>query len=198
MTLQTTGQITLADIQTEFGGANPIGLSEYYAGGAYVQAGASGTNGAVPSTGAISLWNFYGVGALGSVTVGHAIITAKITDYYYGYNGAPADPTMTTQTLFGSITSGQTFNGATVKSIYSLGVSSTTAATTYRIMLSGNRASNFITGLQIAGTNIPMNSITAGTYDATNDQTFFTLTPTTVTTTLFGTTDGVAKSFKIS
>lgn len=64
MPLQTSGAITLADIQTEFGGANPISLSEYYAGGAYVPAGTSGTNGAVPSSGAISLSNFYGTTAL--------------------------------------------------------------------------------------------------------------------------------------
>ena len=60
MTLQTSGDITLANIQTEFGGANPISLSEYYAGGGYVPAGTAGTYGAVPSSGAITLQNFYG------------------------------------------------------------------------------------------------------------------------------------------
>jgi hypothetical protein len=60
MTLQTSGAITLAQIQTEFGGANPISMSEYYAGGAYVPAGTSGTNGAVPSSGQISFSQFYG------------------------------------------------------------------------------------------------------------------------------------------
>lgn len=50
----------MADIQTEFGGSNPISLSEYYAGGAYVPAGTSGTYGAVPSSGTISIRNFYG------------------------------------------------------------------------------------------------------------------------------------------
>lgn len=60
MTLPSSGAISLSDIQTEFGGSNPISLSEYYAGGAYVNAGTSGTYGAVPSSGAISLRNFYG------------------------------------------------------------------------------------------------------------------------------------------
>ena len=64
MPLPTSGPLTLADIQTEFGGSNPISLSEYYAGGAYVPAGTSGTNGAVPSSGTISVWNFYGTSAL--------------------------------------------------------------------------------------------------------------------------------------
>lgn len=60
MTLQTSGAITLAQIQTEFGGSNPISMSEYYAGGAYVPSGTSGTNGAVPTSGQISFSQFYG------------------------------------------------------------------------------------------------------------------------------------------
>lgn len=64
MTLPTSGALTLNDIQTEFGGSNPISLDEYYAGGAYVAAGTSGTYGAVPSSGAISIQNFYGTSAV--------------------------------------------------------------------------------------------------------------------------------------
>lgn len=60
MALQTSGAITLAQIQTEFGGANPISMNEYYAGGAYVPSGTSGTNGAVPTSGQISFSQFYG------------------------------------------------------------------------------------------------------------------------------------------
>jgi hypothetical protein len=52
--------LSMSQIQTEFGGANPIGLNEYYAGGAYVPAGTTGTYGAVPSSGTISIQNFYG------------------------------------------------------------------------------------------------------------------------------------------
>lgn len=62
MTLPTSGPLTLANIQTEFGGANPISLSEYYAGGAYVPSGTTGTYGAVPTSGTISIRNFYGTG----------------------------------------------------------------------------------------------------------------------------------------
>jgi hypothetical protein len=60
MTLQTSGAISLANIQTEFGGSNPISMSEYYAGGSYVPSGTSGTNGAVPTSGGISMSKFYG------------------------------------------------------------------------------------------------------------------------------------------
>jgi hypothetical protein len=60
MAIPTSGAISFDTIQTEFGGTNPISLNEYYAGGSFVQAGASGTNGAVPSSGAISMNQFYG------------------------------------------------------------------------------------------------------------------------------------------
>lgn len=36
MALQTTGAISLAQVQTEFTGANPISMSEYYKNGPYV------------------------------------------------------------------------------------------------------------------------------------------------------------------
>lgn len=36
MTLQTSGAISLSQVQAEFGGANPISMSEYYRGGANV------------------------------------------------------------------------------------------------------------------------------------------------------------------
>ena len=60
MALPSSGPLTLANIQTEFGGSNPISLNEYYAGGANVPAGTTGTYGAVPSSGTISIRNFYG------------------------------------------------------------------------------------------------------------------------------------------
>jgi hypothetical protein len=60
MALPASGPLTLADIQGEFGGSNPISLSEYYAGGGLVPAGTTGTYGAVPSSGEISIRNFYG------------------------------------------------------------------------------------------------------------------------------------------
>ena len=64
MTLQSSGPISLANIQTEFGGSNPISLNEYYAGGLYVPAGTSGVNGAIPSSGQISFANFYGTSSV--------------------------------------------------------------------------------------------------------------------------------------
>jgi hypothetical protein len=67
MAIPSSGPLTLSDIQTEFGGSNPISLNEYYAGGAYVPAGTTGTYGAVPSSGEISIRNFYGTTAFTAV-----------------------------------------------------------------------------------------------------------------------------------
>jgi hypothetical protein len=58
MTLPASGTITLAQIQTEFGGSNPIGLNEYYKGGSYVTTNDFAPN--VPASGVIRLSNFYG------------------------------------------------------------------------------------------------------------------------------------------
>ena len=69
MALPTSGPLSLSDIQTEFGGSNPISLSEYYAGGAYVPAGTTGTNGPVPSSGTISISNFYGTSNIPALSV---------------------------------------------------------------------------------------------------------------------------------
>lgn len=49
MALQTSGAISLANVQTEFGGVNPISISEYY-----------GKAAGIPASGAISLSHFYG------------------------------------------------------------------------------------------------------------------------------------------
>jgi hypothetical protein len=58
MALPSSGVLTLNDIQTEFGGTNPIDLSDYYRGGGLVPD--SGPNAAIPTSGAISVSDFYG------------------------------------------------------------------------------------------------------------------------------------------
>jgi hypothetical protein len=52
MALQTSGAISLANVQTEFGGSNPISITEYY-----------GADTGVPASGIISLDDFYGTSA---------------------------------------------------------------------------------------------------------------------------------------
>ena len=54
MALQTSGAISLSEVQSEFTGSNPISLSEYYRSGAYVPSGAT----AIPASGAIAISDF--------------------------------------------------------------------------------------------------------------------------------------------
>jgi hypothetical protein len=56
MVLPSSGLISLLDIQNEFGGTNPIGINEYYRNGGLVP----GNNTNVPTSGIISLADFYG------------------------------------------------------------------------------------------------------------------------------------------
>lgn len=58
MVLQSSGAITLAQIQTEFGGSNPININEYYRGGANVPDTAA--NSSIPTSGTITFSDFYG------------------------------------------------------------------------------------------------------------------------------------------
>ena len=65
MTTPSNGSsISWSQIQTEFGGANPISLSEYYAGAGLVPAGTAGQNGAIASSGTISAFMFFGASAI--------------------------------------------------------------------------------------------------------------------------------------
>lgn len=59
MAIANTGPISLSTIQTEFGGSNPISMSEYYRGGAYVTTNNTG----VPTSGAITFGVFRGTTA---------------------------------------------------------------------------------------------------------------------------------------
>lgn len=56
MALQSSGAISLANIQSEFGGSNPISMNEYYRGGGLVPSSVT----AVPASGAIDMADFYG------------------------------------------------------------------------------------------------------------------------------------------
>lgn len=66
MAIKPSGtSLSLSEIQTEFGGSNPVSLSEYYSGGGNVPAGtvgypSGGSAVTIPSSGQISVNNFYG------------------------------------------------------------------------------------------------------------------------------------------
>lgn len=58
MPLQTSGTMSLDDIQDEFGGSNPIAINEYYKGGSNVPS--TTANSSIPTSGEIAFDDFYG------------------------------------------------------------------------------------------------------------------------------------------
>jgi hypothetical protein len=74
MALQSSGAISLNNIQTVFGGTNPIGMNEYYAGGVNVPSGTTG----IPTSGTISINQFYGKSKSTSPT----IASLSLSDLY--------------------------------------------------------------------------------------------------------------------
>ena len=59
MAIPSTGSVSMSTIQTEFGGSNPISLSEYYRGNTY-ENNVSGNNTGVPQSGTIKMSQFRG------------------------------------------------------------------------------------------------------------------------------------------
>ena len=72
MAIVSSGEVKLSDLATEFGGSAPHQMSEYYAGGSNVPSG----TGSVPSSGQISLTQFYGTTAI--VILYEANVTAIV------------------------------------------------------------------------------------------------------------------------
>jgi hypothetical protein len=164
MALPTSGPLSLTDIQTEFGGTNPISLNEYYAGGGLVPAGTTGTNGAVPSSGAISIGNFYGTAnfryfLLGfsesvpfntgtSVSVGLISRQAIKDDFVWiGGQYRVRTPDGTSTVLRTQITKLNVFNGSVIEQKYDLNSSSLTSI---RVDSSNNL---YLAGGLVSGSN---------------------------------------------
>lgn len=101
MTLQTSGAISLSQIQSEFGGSNPISMSEYYRDGSYVPSTITGSAGSWSSyTGTLSpayywqstgslYWNGTYIGGWdgsGTFSSGGYDYQRSSTSFYDGYN----------------------------------------------------------------------------------------------------------------
>ena len=89
MTLPSSGALSLSQIQSEFGGSNPIGLNEYYRGGANVPSHGNTTG--IPSSGTISVNQFYGKSntAPGNASNSHTIgMATQISATTVGYNAS--------------------------------------------------------------------------------------------------------------
>lgn len=87
MAIPASGQISLTTIQTEYGGSNPISLSEYYRGGTYVPN--STTTATIPTSGAISVSNFYSTSNTQEFTISTNQTNLDLRTYVdgLGYNG---------------------------------------------------------------------------------------------------------------
>ena len=100
MTLQASGAISLSNVQTEFGGSNPISISEYY-----------GKATGIPASGQISLSHFYGKSA---AFVFNQTISSPVNDYILrsaaiaaGWDGVkPLIATVTVNNFVGSSSAG--------------------------------------------------------------------------------------------
>lgn len=147
MALQASGPISLSDIQTEFGGTNPISLSEYYAGGVYVPSG----TGSIPSSGTISLSDFYGTSAALVVTVTEAAFDgggfeckgfSLQNTYRVSDSSSPS-----THSAFGSRTP-TTVNGVTIRALYERYDKSVYQ---FEVCLGGTRPKDFFTSINVQG-----------------------------------------------
>ena len=185
MTLQTSSTITLAQIQSEHGGSNPIGMNEYYRGGSNVQ-NHNNTDGtfnatAIPTSGTISLSQFYG-SANNATVVGNtfAILTSSsyiVAGAKYGDTFTGFDDFSLQQIGSGSDKTIQGSNGTnfTIRTCTSL-TSSVGNFPQFRI--DGNyfnqTASSVFgyTSVKWGSTTI-FSGLGSGTYDASTNTTFF-------------------------
>lgn len=130
MALQGSGnQISLSDIQNEFGGVISISLSEYYRNSGYVTA----NNTSVPTSGEISMSDFYST--VKTTTVTYEIIGgggggAGARDFY-GANYANAGGNGGASSISGSGVTTITANGGTGGAIYTSSVGLAGASTAY-------------------------------------------------------------------
>lgn len=123
MTLQTSGAISLGNIQTEFGGSAPTQMSEYLKGGTYVPNTPTNVN-IKSSASNMSFSNYYG----GSSSTTLDTQTVTVGYYYHDPGGIPSFPytgygytsSSPTSTVVGSISDGSSniYSGATIYTLW--------------------------------------------------------------------------------
>ena len=133
MALQSSGQITLAQIASEFGGSAPHSLSEYY-----------GKRSGIPASGQIQLGaDFYGTGVLGGTYLGNYLQSSGSTNFSTTVNNGSGTANDLIVICFGHETTGNystydevfTVNGTTcTKAIFeNTGVPSGSVGTRSRV-----------------------------------------------------------------
>lgn len=147
MALPGSGTLSIQDIADEFGGIAPHSLSEYYRNGAYV--GSSNTG--VPTSGTISLSDFYGASAATVVTVTEGSVVLGGADNF-GFalankvpNFANTPTSFVSHSAFGS-RSPTTLNGETIQCIVA-SEASKVSSERFCVVVSGGRAQTFFTSV---------------------------------------------------
>ena len=96
MALQSSGQISLKQIASEFSDGAPHKLTEFYKGGSLVSASPS-ANAGIPTSGQITLTDFYGAqDAVWSLTVsnGYDSTAGFVTIFYRGFKSGTSEATL--------------------------------------------------------------------------------------------------------
>lgn len=133
-----TSNISLADIQTEFGGSNPIGINEYYAGGGLVSVDVKNSDDVpVPTSGAISFNNFKGASAITSTS--HTIVEGGSGGNALGFT---AKNFQGLTGILGSCTPTTTIGSRTISGLYMYIVKSNS---TVFLMINGNQEGSWWT-----------------------------------------------------
>jgi hypothetical protein len=107
MPLQSTGAISLSNIQTEFGGSNPISLNEYYRLGEYTTSNNTG----VPTSGLIGMSSFYGTSFLPMSATYLTSLTSATNSSSYTFSNANLGAAAATREIFVAVSSG--YNAST-------------------------------------------------------------------------------------
>jgi hypothetical protein len=128
------------------------------------------------------------LGASGTaVIVGQTTyVSGGFTFYYYGYNNSTGGGVLAN---FGDIDNGK-FKDVTIKAIHSFGINVPGQAIQYVVYFDGNRSAGFFNTLTINGTLVT-GTLGSPNYNATYNETSFTITLASAAPTLFGTTNGV-------
>jgi len=140
MAVTSSAPISITDLVTEFGGSAPHSLTEYYRGGSLVPNNSANQN--VPTSGAISLTNFYG--ATNTITTDNYTLTTGIGFYglgltAYGFNSLDFS-------VYGSITPATIgFTG------FNVTVRSVSVAGTLRFRVSGSVGNSGWTSMTVGG-----------------------------------------------
>jgi hypothetical protein len=145
--------LSLNQIAGEFGGTVPHSLSEYYAGGGLTPSGISGDSGAIPTSGEISIGQFYG--SANRVTI-NLTISSNTTNYQISasrggtYSSGITDVILTNNAQVGS-------NSVGTAAIWTGPAGSWSAGDTITIVNNGairGRGGNGGAGMQSSGAGV--------------------------------------------